>query len=345
MTSSTAPKTPQDKVAANLRHLPLLRTGVFTCLTLAIIGGIFYGMLTTCHKIQTLTAETLALKQQQTDIKIQLVSTYDTLQLAQSTVTNKLGDLDNKLASAMQERWYQNNDWLLLKARYYLELAEINAHWSDNTPTTVALFKQADALLLNLQEPQVFSVRQEIAKEIAQIQAVQPLDVAGLLSQLDAAQHLVVTLPSKNPLTQTKANPAMDKTIKSPTTWREHLQNSLFKLEKLVIIRHHDVPIQPLLTPEYDSILRENIRLNLQEAQWAVLQKNQAVYALSLTQAIDNINQLFDQNATSTQSLIKLVNDLQSTQLNMPALVPGQSLLLLNQLIDSKKSPVAGEHS
>ncbi len=353
MTRNKDAQVLEKKITTPVRKTSYTRTGALTLLTLMIIAGLasaLYTNLKLCQKVDALAAETYALKQQQQQTKTLLDTTHDSLLSAQATLNDKLAGLSKRLSSAMQEHLYQNNDWLLQKTRYYLEMAETNAHWSDNTQTTIALFQQADALLVNLHEPQWLAIRQAIATDIAQLQTIPTLDIAGMLARLDAAQHVLTTCPSKNPLALTKTKTLPDTTIKPPATWREHLQVSLDLLKKLVIIHHHNEAIQPLLTPEYETIMRENIRLNLQETQWAVLQKNQAVYDLSLTQAIDNIRMVFDQNAPCTQLLIEQLHALQSTQLKSEAPSSGQSLLLLNQFIESKKDaskkmPVSGEHS
>ncbi len=338
----TDTQIPEKKPASTRPHVMSSRTGTLILSILIIITSMAYITYTLGYKIQRLSAETHALKQQQINTENQLASTIEMLSSTQTDLTDKLIMLNKNLTSALQERGYQNNDWQLLKARYYLELAEINAHWSENTQTTIALFQQADPLLINLHEPQLLAVRQAIAQEIAQVQAAPILDITGLLTQLDAAQHMVATLTPKNPFSLTKANPTPTTEIKSPSTWHEHLQASLRMLEKLVIIRHHGEAIQPQLTPAYEVILRENIRLSLQQAQWAVLQKNQAVYDLSLKQAIDKINQTFDPNILASQTLIKQLDDLQQKKLNAPKMAQGDALLLLNQVIDGKQSPVEG---
>ncbi len=353
MTTNKDAQFPEKKITTPVSKTSYTRTGVLTLLTLMIIAGFsgaLYINLKLGQKVNALALEMYALKQQQQQTKTQLDSTHKSLLSAQLTLNDKLGSLSKSLSSAMQEHLYQNNDWLLQKARYYLEMVEINAHWSDSTHTTIALFQQADALLVNLHEPQLFTIRQAIATDIAKLQTIPTLDIAGLLAKLDATQHVITTCPSKNPLALTKTKTLPNATIKTPATWREQLQASLDLLKKLVIIHHHNEAIQPLLTPEYETLLRENIRLNLQETQWAVLQKNQAVYDLSLTQAIDNITMAFDQNAASTQTLIEQLHALQSTQLKSETPPLGQSLWLLNQFIESKrdaskKMPVSGENS
>lgn len=348
MTTNNDAKAPKTKEPTVVKKTNYARQTALTLLTLVIIAGLgdaLYNNKKLDDKLETLSAEALTLKQQQASTKTQFNSTLNTLYSTQKNLNEQLDDLKKNLSSAMQEHLYQNNDWLLLKARYYLGLAEINAHWSDNTPTTIALFQQADDLLVNLHEPQLLSVRQAIATDITQLQAIPTLDIAGLLAKLDATQHLIKTLPSKNPIALSKATTSIETSIKVPSTWREHLQSSIDLLRKLVIIRHHNAPIQPMLSAEDETLLRENIRLNLQEAQWAVLQKNQSVYDLALKHAVENINRAFDQKDERTQALIQQLQTLQSTQLKSETPAPGQSLLLLNQFIESKKTAPSGDLS
>ncbi len=172
---------------------------------------------------------------------------------------------------------------------------------------------------------------------MASVQAIVPTDIAGMLAKLDAAQKQVASLSSKNPVNPSETTPAKHLNNTQQDGWSRHLQSSMQILEKLVIIRHHDKSIQPMLSPEYEAILRETIILNLQEAQWAVIQHNDDVFKLALTQAIDHIKRGFDLNTESTRALIKQLDDLQQTRLQSQQSEPGESLQLLNQIINSRK--------
>ncbi len=237
----------------------------------------------------------------------------------------------------MQQQLYQKHDWLLLKARYYLELAQINTHWSKDPETSIALLQQADTLLAAIADQQLFSVRQTIAKDIAQLQALPKIDIAGLLSQLDAIQTLIANLPLKLPFNSPSIN-AEEKNTTS--TWQERLKQNMHSLKKLVVIRRHEENFKPLLSPTYHALLCESIQLNLQQAQWAILQNNPAIYQLSLSQALKEIKQTFDENAQETQSLVKQIQVLQQVKLVVPNPDIDESLLLLNQAIAAKTSPL-----
>lgn len=258
---------------------------------------------------------------------------------ASAALQNKFEDLNKQLQTAMSQRFYQNQNWLLLKARYYLELAQINAHWSKSFKSSIALLQQADQLLTQLNDPQILEIRQAVAKDIAQLQAVPVIDMAGILSQLDAAQNSLNALSVSSAFSNNKPliaeTPAEKK--ETPSIWRLRLQDSMNVLSKLVVVRHQDEHIQPLVSPMFEALLKENIRLNLQEAQWAVLNSNPEVYKLVLNQAINLLKKNFNESASNTAALIKTLTELQQIQLIQKRPEIGLALPLLNQLIISKE--------
>ncbi|HAT1803640.1 TPA: uroporphyrinogen-III C-methyltransferase [Legionella pneumophila] len=285
-----------------------------------------------------LTDELGRIKAEQNTVQKLLDNNANHLQQIQSDLTSKMDSLNKELQTAMKQKLYQNNDWLLLKARYYLELAQINVHWSDNFNTSVALLQQADALLKGMNIPKIFTIRQTIAKEIAQLKSISVVDITGILSQLDAAQAAINNLSIQSVVDQQEVLNHITKSEESGKTgWRNRLQDSVNFLEKLVVIRRHNENIQPLISPLYESAIKENIRLNLQEAQWAILNNNPAVYQFALNQAIANLKRVFNESSQNTDALIKQLSTLQNVKLTQEKPVVGQAIPLINQMIDNKE--------
>lgn len=338
----------EDKIAAkNSKSFILYGPALSMVLAVIALVSALYATYSTFQlrklsnqQTQNLSTAVDHLQQQQLHINSRLAATTETVKQSQTSLQNHMQDLSKSLQSAIQQYLYQKQDWLLLKARYYLELAQINAHWSDDQQTTITLLQQADALLLTIPDQHLFAVRQAIAKEIAQLKAYPKIDITGLLSQLDATQSVIADLPIKQPFSsnQTSSEKTTEKIAAS--SWRERLRNSMNVLEKLVVIRRNDKDIQPLVSPLHQTLLRDSIRLNLQAAQWAILQNNPAVYQLSLTQALHDIKRAFDENAVNTQALIKQLQVLQQKKLIATKPVLEASLSLLNQWIESKNSQV-----
>lgn len=283
----------------------------------------------------------LTKKQQQIDDEQRkmahaLESQAQTMATNQSAAQQQLATFSAQLHTALEQKLYQQQDWLLLKARYYLELAQINTHWSDHYEASIALLQAADTLLSQISEPKVFVIRQAIATEVAQLKAIKVIDFAGILSQLDAAQARVDYL-----IAQLPANNSSDKTTAKTTDngWQAHMDQSLKLLQKLVIVRRNSQAIQPLLSQDQEALLKEQIRFNLQQAQWAVLNNHAKLYQLALKQATTNIKRGFNSHTENVSALLKQLELLQQINMDISKPVEGQALTLLNSLIDAKNNP------
>lgn len=249
----------------------------------------------------------------------------------QNELNQALLQLAQQLHTADLNKANQEQKWILLKARYYLELAQINAHWSPESQSTIILLEASDALLAKVHAPEIFKIRQILAHNIAALKNKPPIDSAGLLSQLDACQNNVAHLKIKSnePLHFNASAPL----VPTSSTWQAALRNALSSLDKLVLIRRNDERVQPLLSPVFEAALKENLRLNLQEAQWAVLRENQEAYQWALKQAIGTIKRGFNQQEKETLTLLKQVMQLQKINLTVSSAEENQALPLLNQLI------------
>jgi uroporphyrin-3 C-methyltransferase len=80
---------------------------------------------------------------------------------------------------------------------------------------------------------------------------------------------------------------------------------ALDKFEKLIIIRHRDEPIEPLLSPEQAFFLRQNLHLMLEQAQVALLQRKQQPFDSSLSRAREWIATYFDSKDATTTALLE----------------------------------------
>ena len=203
------------------------------------------------------------------------------------------------------------------------------------------LLQEAQTLLKDEHAPELYAIKQAIAKEQTELETTPFLDYAAILSQFNAASTLVNKLEPKQP----RFIPAKETENQSATSWKAQLRTSLLRLEKLIVIRQHDEAIQPLVTPEDEVILRNNIQLALQQAQWALLRHNDALYTLSLTQASKILEKSFDPESEATKSLLNQLYNLQQIKLTPSQPVSNESLILMNQFIESKQSPKSGEPS
>lgn len=276
-------------------------------------------------------------QQQQGTLKENMSLAAQQIQSQSTEIKQQLTQFNQQLQNRLQEGQYSKRDWLLLKARYYLELAQVHAHWNSEIPTTIGLLQQTDQLLSRVNEQAVFNIRQSLAKELNALQKYKSTDYAGLLSKLDAASDLVGQLPLA--ITSTIDRENENKASQKANHWRQKLKDSVSVLEKMVVIRRNDQDIKPLLSPLYVAVIRQSIILNLQEAQWAVLQNNDAVYHLTLQQALDSIQSNFDVDSPITGRVTQQLKQLNQQQLKQEFPSLQQSLQQLNQLIQQQGQP------
>lgn len=316
---------------------------IFISVVLVALSSLFYASfvsLQTKSQLQRLTQMAIALEQTQTDRQTLINQQIDRITKAQTQLQQTVQKNNKNLTTALQERWYQNNDWLLLKIRYYLELSAINQQFGDNTQISIALLQEAQLLLTNQHDARLYPIMQAIARDKAMLELTPAIDKAALLTQLNTAyfmvQQLKITPPiPKNKVTSSALNQSAD------VLWRKILDQSLQQLKQLVIIRHHDATIKPLITPTDEAIIRDNIFLALQQAQWATLHQNQAVYDKALAQAICDIKRIFDIDNHQTDILIQQLSKLQSIKFEEKQLIGQESIVLLNQLITATPTPNA----
>lgn len=310
-------------------------------LGLSVISLFFY--INNLIKLQNMqfhqNIQNLNTEQTQTSI-----STLKKITEATQHFDNQYIKLNNKISKTLKETAYISNDWIMQKAKYYLELATINNNWTNDANTTKKLLTAADNTLRNIQKDEITEVRKIIAEENLQISAIKKIDTIKLLAEINAIDKYLKTLPIiplKNKLTNNETSKTVE--LNQDNNWQNNLKNNLKKLNDLIIIRHNTQDSTQFLSPSYLLTIRETLRLNLQQMQWAILENNQEIYNLSCKQAIANINYALDKENSQKQAIIKKLHVLQKTNINLRKVKIGKSLTELNRIIKSTGSTTIKE--
>lgn len=319
---------------------------LFSSISLLLIGFLFYSLWQMkdqhAKQMQTLQTQNAEIRETQQNITTGLKQSVDDLQQEQKLLQKNLTATEKRLQDTLQQSQYQGDDWKLLKARYFLELAQMNTHWSYDSQTTQALLQEADKVLANIHSQHLFKLRQMMAEKIAMIKAQPQVDKTGILSQLDALKKQIFDLSLKTPLFQSL--PADENKVSGAAegNWKHRLQANFNLLSKLVVIRRHDERIEPMLSEQQVALLRAGIMADFASAQLAVLQSNEAMFCQTLKQAISAIEHTFA-NDTRTKALVQQLKKLETISLvqEKPDIQP--ALDLLNQLIQSKTQIISSD--
>lgn len=238
------------------------------------------------------------------------------LRQAQQQLATQDQHHQQQIQQLMQEQHAQTLGWDIQKARYYLELAQINAQWSHNIAATLSLLQYADQILSQHNNDDSKSIRQAIAQDIATLEQIVPIDTTGILDKLAALTQQVEQL-SARPLPIHSPTPSTS-TPNQTSTWRDNFQENMQQLRGLVSIHHQDEAWLAPFNPDSFALLRESIRMNFQQAEMGVIEQHQALYSLALRAAAKSIGVGFNLNDPKTQALMHELEALQSTAVAYP---------------------------
>jgi len=226
--------------------------------------------------------------------------------------------------------------WMLAEAEYLLRLANQRLIMEHESTSALALLRSADQILQDVDDINLHRVRAEIAKEMAALRATSGVDVEGAFLALAALSDQLVALPLLSP----RSNPDADNEEVATIT---SFQEAVTRLEKLVTIRHRQQPVAPLLPPEQHYYVQQNLRLMLEQAQLALLQRKPLLFAQSLKKAEQWVQDYFELNPSSG-ALLESLADLKQLQIAPQLPNISKSLVLLKDYLSNPESQMDAEH-
>lgn len=207
-----------------------------------------------------------------------------------------------------------NQDLSIQQARYYLELAQINARWSNNIASTISLLRSADSILAQTNLLNTHTLRQAIAEDLTALEKIPTINTNEVVSKINTISQQIAqlsTYPVAVDTTQPQHQPP-----ESPS-WRDNLYDNMQQLRGLITIQHHDEAWLPP-SPNTIALLRENIRMTLQQARLGLIEQHQSLFTSALQAASDSISASFDPSDPKTAAVIKDLQALQTTKVAYP---------------------------
>jgi uroporphyrin-3 C-methyltransferase len=288
-------------------------------------------------EIQTSTSEN----------QIKLRQFANNLQSVQTTLASHqtiLDQAEKALQEVVGKSEASTQQWVLTEVLHLLRLSNLSLQYGHDVTGSIALLQAARQELEQSNDSSFLPLQQALANNILALKAVPTVNTIDILTRLTAVSQQIPSLAlfvtKIPPADQTTATTSSD-TPQKPwiSRWRQMLANSFHSIEKLVIIRHTNQPIRPLLPAEQQDLVVKNIQFFLGQAQWAVLHRDQNVYQFSLQQATQWIKQYFTLRASATVAVLNELASLQQIQVNPPLPNLAPTLLLVEKLIATPQTP------
>lgn len=226
--------------------------------------------------------------------------------------------------------------WMLAEVEHLLKLAAQKVWLQQDTATAMALLQSADEKLARLDDASLLPVRQAIAADLRQLQAVATPDVSKLHVQLQQLRQQTMLLPLK----QQAAPAAVVAPEATLQNWRATLAYHWHNTWQGLLNPRDAMPEDYFeLTSTQQLMLRIALQQQLQLAQLAVMQQQPQVYVAALQHCSDQLQRYFSANDNQVQQFSTQLTELAGVDITPPALTALSSPAQLQQYMQQ----LAGE--
>jgi len=232
--------------------------------------------------------------------------------------------------------------WLLAEVEYLLRLANQRLIMTGDVAAARALLDNVDGILRDLDDAALHPVRAAVASDLAALRAVPEVDVEGIYLRLgalleQAGELAILRLPGEQQELQPPPQPRQEA---APGDWQQQLQqgweSALHKLSDYLTIRRRDVPVEALMDPRWEGLVRQNLRMLLEQARVALLSGNQSLYRESLERARYWVTEFFQSDEATARSMAREIDQLSAVQIDVALPDVSASLAALNDAMEQR---------
>jgi uroporphyrin-III C-methyltransferase len=225
--------------------------------------------------------------------------------------------LDSTLRSLNLEEGTDNNDWQLAEVEHLIIVAIHRLQLEADVSMAMAALQAADDRLRENADPRLLLVRQQLAKDMNTLKAVNKVDIAGLVLYLSDLVGRVIDLPLQKAKVGDASQP--DTVDVKDSKWKQLKSAVWQELKDLVIISRRGEETLATLMPEQQYFLYQNLRLQLESARYAVLRRDTDNLQVSIDIITEWLNRYFDSSDSGVANILDSLTQMKSLDLN-PAL-------------------------
>ncbi len=283
------------------------------------------------------------IQQAQLDVQEPIQIDDSSVRELESSLKEEIDRLNSRLASLQAEQLSLNNDtdqqWKILEAQYLIGIASQKLQLEGDLVTAIAQLQLADRALIDSGSSSVFAVRQAIAADLQALQNIDVLDREGIYLRLDNLLAQMENIDLLNSM-RTEFENRRDtdsQPLRLGADAAGYLDSSLEFLGSIFVWRKWDETPQAMLAPGQDDLIKQSLRLMLEQAQLALLMRDAGLFQQAMAKSSDWFQRYAVTDSIQGQSLATEIEQLGSMDIDplLPSL--SQSLTLINQLVASER--------
>ncbi len=210
----------------------------------------------------------------------------------------------------------------MAEAEYLLRLANQRLLTERASKGSQGLLETADKILAEMDDVDLFPIRQAIGEDLAALKLAPKVDrdglflrMAGLAKQIDN----LPTLPKRVPMAERNVEIAAAELPENVSVWHT-IQDGLTRTSDYLLsyieIRRNQ-PVNKLLPPEAQAYVKLNLRFMIERAQLAMLREEKVIYETSIQQAREWLQTQFPVNSQIEAFVLEL-DELESQEIIVP---------------------------
>jgi len=261
----------------------------------------------------------------------------------EAQLNNEITRLRQQLATLQQRQNAASSElsleWKILEAEYLLGMASQKLQLQADVPSAIALLENADAALVASGSNGVFAVRQAIANNLELLREVTPVDHSGIYLRIDALISQVQAIDLLDSMRENFEN--RRNTESQPMTISESsnglVDASLDFLSTVFVWRKWDDTPVAMIAPGQETLIKQNLRLVLEQAQLALLLRDNTLYRRSVENGITWLQRYTSPESPVGRNMLSSLQELLALEID-PALPNLESTLLaISQLTASER--------
>ena len=236
-----------------------------------------------------------------------------------NTSQAKITELDTTVRHLEQSiKQRQPSDWLLHEAEYLIRIAARTLWLEHDTSAAIGLLKDADARLSELNDPAFLPVRETVHQDITSLELMPTLEtdevVFALMALSEQVSQLPLTIEDLGKKMVDEADLVLSDDIND---WQTNLAKTWQKFfNNFIRIRPRSGSVEPLMSPDQQENLKQNLSLKIQLALWAASERKGDIYQKSLADIQQWLNEFYDMEDDISQHFSNALTELKKKQVN-----------------------------
>lgn len=250
-------------------------------------------------------------------------------------------NMQERIGALPQAR--ENADWMWSEAEYLLRLANQKLQLEGDGDSALLILSAVDEMLRDSGEISVLGVRDMLGGEMLALRNMEYVDVSGLYVRINNLLPMIDQLSLRDAMVENYNAQLTQERNEIAQSGEGMWDKSLAMLQSIFVWQDWDVAPEALLPPPQEAVLKQNLRLMLEQAQLSLLMAQQQVFEDSLAKGAQWTQRYFGIDTGAGRTLTEELETLAAAKVTANRPNISGSLELLRQLSAGRNQPLTND--